>query len=468
MKFNDKDFLLENDFSKTLYKRFAEKQPIIDYHCHLSPKEIAEDKHFTNIGEIWLAGDHYKWRAMRACGVDEKYITGDASDYEKFKKFCECMPSLIGNPLYHWAHLELKDSFGCRYVICPENCDAIWSYTSKYIADTRMSARKLIERFDVRVICTTDDPADSLEYHEQIARENTSFKVYPTFRPDALLASDVKGYADYIGRISDASGVKVSNLETLYDALRVILDRFDRLGCRTADHGFNTALKFKKPDEFHADEILVKAIEHNGVGIGEDEVTLLATQLMRFLAGEYKRRGWVMQWHIGALRNPNVKMLKAIGKDSGFDSISGVPFITDTALLLNYLEEADLLPRTIIYSLNPNDNAAVSVISGAFCKGGSAAPYVTQGIAWWFNDTYNGMKAQLQSYAELMPLGKFVGMETDSRSFLSYSRHDYFRRILCNMIGEWMDRGFIPDDMQSVGKLVSDICYNNAKNYFGF
>lgn len=465
--FNDRDFLLENESAKILYNRFAAKQPIIDYHCHLSPKEIAEDKHFTNIGEIWLSGDHYKWRAMRECGVDEKYITGDASDYEKFKAFCSCMPSLIGNPLYHWAHLELRDSFGCNYVICEKNCDAIWNFTSDYIREKGMSARALITRFDVRAICTTDDPADSLEYHEAIAKEDLSFKVCPTFRPDNLFTLNAKDYPAYVSRLGERAGVKIEDIKDLYTALTKLLDDFDRLGCVTSDHGFNTALYFEKPNEFIANEIFTRALAGDK-DITEKEITLFTCQIMRFLAGEYKKRDWVMQWHIGALRNPNKKMLSAIGKDSGYDSISGKSYITEVAELLNYLEEADLLPRTIMYSLNPNDNAALAVISGAFCKGGTKAPYVTQGIAWWFNDTYNGMRNQLISYAELMPIGKFIGMETDSRSFLSYSRHGYFRRILCNLIGEWMERGFIPDDIAAAGKIVSDICYNNAKEYFGF
>lgn len=465
--FNGRDFLLQTESAKILFNRFASKQPIIDYHCHLSPKEIAEDKHFTNIGELWLSGDHYKWRAMRECGIDEKYITGNASDYEKFKAFCSCMPSLIGNPLYHWAHLELRDSFGCNYVICEENCDAIWRVTSEYIAESGMSARSLINKFDVRAICTTDDPADSLEYHELLSKQSLAFKVCPTFRPDNLFVLTDKNYQDYISRLSMRSGVKIEDIKTLYSALSKIIDDFDRLGCVTADHGFNTALTFQRPDEFHANEIFLKALRGDK-SISDDDITIFTCQIMRFLAGEYKKRDWVMQWHIGALRNPNRKMLKAIGKDSGFDSISGKSCITEIAELLNYLEEADILPRTIMYSLNPNDNAALAVISGAFCKGGDKAPYVTQGIAWWFNDTYNGMRNQLISYAELMPLGKFIGMETDSRSFLSYSRHGYFRRILCNLIGEWMESGFIPNDIAMAGKIVSDICYNNAKEYFNF
>jgi len=465
--FINKDFLLESKSAAELYGKYAKDCPIIDYHCHLSPKEIAEDKHFTNIGEIWLSGDHYKWRAMRECGVDERYITGNASDYEKFKAFCSCMPSLIGNPLYHWAHLELHDSFGCDLVISEENCDAIWNYTSDYIIEHGMSARSLISRFDVRAICTTDDPADSLEYHESILKENLPFKVCPTFRPDNLFSLNAKDYPGYIERLSKRSGVRIEDLKTLCAALEMVIDDFDRLGCVTSDHGFNTALYFEKPNEFYANEIFTRALSGKG-HIEDNEITLFTCQMMRFFASEYKKRDWVMQWHIGALRNPNRKMLKAIGKDSGYDSISGKCYIAEVAELLNYLEDADILPRTIMYSLNPNDNAALAVISGAFCKGGRKAPYVTQGIAWWFNDTYSGMRNQLISYAELMPLGKFIGMETDSRSFLSYSRHGYFRRILCNLVGEWMERGFIPNDMAAAGKIISDICYNNAKEYFGF
>ncbi len=466
--FNSREFLLDTECAKTLYHRFAEGMPIVDYHCHLSPEEIANDKKFTNIGEIWLSGDHYKWRAMRECGVDEKYITGDASDYEKFKAFVGCMPYLYGNPIYHWAHLELKDSFGCNLVIKPENCDTIWRLTSDYIGKTGMSAVSLIKKFDVRVICTTDDPADSLEYHKIIKDKGYTFKVLPTFRPDKALTPNEKGYADYIEKLGAANGVHINDLQSLYAALKVALDRFGEMGCKVSDHGFNTVLEFVEPDEFHANEILTKAIEKNGRGITDEEASLLSTQLMRFLAGEYKERGWVMQWHIGALRNPNTKMLKSLGRDTGFDAISGVPTILGVASLLNYLEKNDKLPKTIIYSINPSDNAAICALSGSFCKGTDAAPYVTQGIAWWFNDTFDGMRNQLKTYAELMPLGKFVGMETDSRSFLSYSRHDYFRRILCSLVGRWMEEGFIPDNMADAGRLVTDICYSNAEKYFGF
>ncbi len=468
MQFNSRDFLLDSDSAKILYHRFAEGMPIIDYHCHLSPKEIYEDKGFTNIGEIWLSGDHYKWRAMRECGVDEKYITGNASDYEKFKAFVGCMPYLYGNPIYHWAHLELKDSFDCSLIIKPENCDAIWHLTSEYIERTGMSAVSLIKKFDVRVICTTDDPADSLEYHEKIKSKGLGFKVLPTFRPDKALSPNEKGYAGYIEQLGLANNTHITDITSLCNALEVALDRFDALGCKISDHGFNTALVFEAPDEFHANEIFVKALENNGKGITDMEADLFRAQLMRYLANEYKKRGWVMQWHIGALRNPNEKMLRAIGRDTGFDSISASPTILGVAGMLNYLEKNDRLPKTIIYSINPADNAAICTLSGSFCKGCNSSPYVTQGIAWWFNDTFEGMRNQLKTYAELMPLGKFVGMETDSRSFLSYSRHDYFRRILCSLIGGWMDEGFIPDSMADAGRLISDICYSNAEKYFEF
>ncbi len=467
-EFITRDFLLDSEYAKVLYREFAEGMPIIDYHCHLSPEDIANDKKFTNIGEIWLSADHYKWRAMRECGVDEKYITGDASDYEKFKAFVECMPYFYGNPIYHWAHLELRDSFGCNLVIKPENCNEIWRVTSEYIEKSEMSAVSVIEKFNVKIICTTDDPADSLEYHEKINEKGYSFKTLPTFRPDKVFASNVKGYAEYIERLSKANNVHITDIQSLFAALKVSLDRFGKAGCKISDHGFNNCLNFVEPDEFHANEIFSKAIENNGKGITDKEATLLSAQLMRFLAGEYKERGWVMQWHIGAVRNPNERMLKILGRDTGFDAISGIPTISGIAAMLNYLEKSDRLPRTVIYSLNPSDNAAICAIAGSFCKGSFASPYVTQGIAWWFNDTFDGMRNQLKTYAELMPLGKFIGMETDSRSFLSYSRHDYFRRILCSLVGKWMADGFVPDSIEDAGKLISDICYGNAEKYFGF
>ena len=465
--FMDRDFLLSSETARRLFHSYAEKQPIIDYHCHLSPEQIAKDQRYTNITEVWLYGDHYKWRAMRSCGVSEKYITGDASDFEKFRAYCACMPKLIGNPLYHWSHLELRRYFDCDLIISEQNCDEIWRITAEKLSDPQMSARNLILRSGVEVVGTTDDPADSLVYHAQLKKEGFAVNVAPSFRPDKALALHKKGIRDYIAALGKANGVEITDLASLCKAYGNALDRFCALGCRAADHGLDTFLCVM-PNEFHANEIFTRAIEKNGKVITEDKAVLFRTQIMRFLSAEYKKRRWVMQWHIGALRNPNVKMLKSLGRDTGFDSISGTPCITGVAGLLNYLEEADILPKTILYSINPSDNAAICALSGSFCKGGNGAPYVTQGIAWWFNDTFSGMKNQIISYAELLPLGKFVGMETDSRSFLSYSRHDYFRRILCSVIGEWMEDGFIPYDPESAGKLISDICYNNAKEYFEF
>lgn len=463
------DFLLTTATAKTLYHTYAEQLPIIDYHCHLSPREIAEDKHYANITEVWLYGDHYKWRAMRSCGVDEKYITGDASDYEKFRAWCSIMPRLIGNPLYHWSHLELRRYFDCDLILNESNCDAIWALTAERLQSPDMSARALITRSRVAVVCTTDDPADSLDYHRQLAAEGFPTQVLPTFRPDAALNLDKKGYADYIRRLGEANGIAITDLETLKAAMVTALDRFAAAGCRVADHGISDALTFTVPNEYAADDILRRALAADGKGITPEECTMFRSQMMRFFGQQYVARGMVMQLHMGVLRNPNTAMFKKLGPDSGFDTVYGPSYIPALSALLNYLHEADALPRTVLYAINATDNAAIGTLCGTFCVGdGSGLPRVTQGSAWWFNDHIDGMRDQLRSYAALSALGNHLGMLTDSRSFLSYPRHEYFRRILCAQLGEWVEAGQYPADYDALAQLVMDICFNNTKNYFGF
>jgi len=468
-QFITNDFLLTTSTAKTLYHTYAETLPIIDYHCHLSPREIAENKQYANITEVWLYGDHYKWRAMRSCGVDEKYITGDASDYEKFRAWCGIMPKLVGNPLYHWSHLELRRYFDCDLILNEDNCDAIWALTAEKLQSPDMTAQALITRSHVAIVCTTDDPADSLEYHKQIADSNFTTQVLPTFRPDAALNIDKRGITAYIKCLGEANDVDITDYESLKVAMTVALDRFTAAGCRVADHGISDALTFAVPNEYAAGEIFKKALANDGKGMTPEEMTLFRSQMFRFFGQQYVARGMAMQLHMGVLRNPNTEMFQKLGPDSGFDTIYGPSYIPALAALLNYLNEADALPRTVLYPINPTDNAAIGTLCGTFCVGdGTGVPRVTQGSAWWFNDHIDGMRTQIRSYAALSALGNHLGMLTDSRSFLSYPRHEYFRRILCAQLGEWVEAGQYPADYDALAQLVIDICYNNTKKYFGF
>ena len=463
--FMDKDFLLSTDTAKHLFHDYAAKQPIIDYHCHLSPKEIAEDKRYSNITEVWLYGDHYKWRAMRSCGVSEQFITGNASDYEKFRAYCRCMPKLAGNPLYHWSHLELRRFFDCELILNEENCDEIWRVTAEKLADPKMSARNLIVNSGVTMVGTTDDPADSLEYHKQLQREGFATLVAPSFRPDKGLAIGKKGIRDYIRALGNANGVEITDYDTLLEAYRVALDRFEALGCRAADHALDNFV-FVTPDEFHAKEIFARALETDGKGVTVDEVRLFVCQMLRFFGLEYVRRGMVMQLHFGVYRNPNNRMLRTLGPDTGYDIIHGANNTAEFADLLNYLDSWDALPRTILYSLNGSDNDAVATLCGAFTGNDSGLPRVVQGSAWWFQDRLDGMREQMRSFAGLASLGNFLGMLTDSRSFLSYPRHEYFRRIFCDLVGNWVENGEYPCDENALRELVEGVSFANAKRYF--
>jgi glucuronate isomerase len=468
-RFLDDNFLLYNDAARLLYHNYAEKLPIIDYHCHVSPKEIAEDKRYSNITELWLGADHYKWRAMRSDGVAEKYITGDASDYEKFRAYARAMPRLIGNPLYHWTHLELRRYFNCDKILSEKTCDEIWELTSDALATPEFSVRSLISRSSVELLCTTDDPADSLEYHKALAAD-TSFdtKVLPAFRPDKGLNINKPGIKAYIEKLGEAAGVAISDIKSLKDAYIKRIDYFDSLGCRTADHGFDEYAGFVKPNEYAAGLVFDKALSSDG-DVTPDELAMFKTEMLRFLAREYSARGWVMQIHFGVLRNANTKMYKAIGPDTGFDCIgAGTIKIADIAALLDIFEKDGYLPRTVLYPINPSDNAAVSALIGSFQTSGDGMPKVMQGSAWWFSDTLDGMRAQMSSLASLSAFGNFLGMLTDSRSFTSYPRHEYFRRILCGLVGGWITEGLYPDDVEETAQIIADICYNNAKNFFGF
>ncbi|MBO5111220.1 MAG: glucuronate isomerase [Clostridia bacterium] len=468
-KFMDEEFLLSNEVASLLYHNYAEKLPIIDYHCHINPSDIAEDRRFNNITELWLSGDHYKWRAMRSAGVPEEKITGNASDYEKFRAYATIMPRLIGNPLYHWTHLELQRYFDCELTLSAETCDEIWELTAKKLAEPQMSARNLIVNSGVEVLCTTDDPADDLHYHKELAADETfKAKVLPAFRPDKAFAIDRPGIKAYLTKLGEACGYEITDLKTLKRAFADRIEFFDSLGCRTADHAidgfvFNTATNW-----YRANEAIVKAIASDGSDVSEGDVHVFRAEMLAFLGAEYKKRGWVMQIHYGAFRNANEPMFKKLGPDTGWDMMGDKISITDIAKLLNFMEKNDSLPRTVIYSLNPTDNAPIGTLLGSFQTSGDGMPKVMQGSAWWFNDTLHGMREQMTSLASLSVFGAFLGMLTDSRSLTSYPRHEYFRRILCDLIGRMVEEGLYPLDMETLSEIVMDICYNNTKRYFKF
>jgi len=463
MPFMGKDFLLTTDAAKELYHEYAAQLPIVDYHCHVSPQEMFEDKHFENIAEVWLGGDHYKWRLMRANGIDEYYVTGDAPDREKFQKFAETLPKAIGNPMHHWCHLELKKYFGYEGILNGETAQEVWDLSCEMLSRKEMGVRGLIEMSNVAFIGTTDDPVDSLEWHEKLAQD-PSFKtvVAPSFRPDKALNIEKDGWLDYIMLLSKTSGVEIRSLRSLEDALRSRMEHFAAHGCRASDHGLDHMVYAVAPRSV-VDEIVRKALE--GQKTTEREAAILKTHLLKFCAGEYVRLDWAMQIHYNCLRNPNSAMFAKIGPDRGFDSIGPQNGSEAIAKLLDALYAQNTLPRTILYSLDAGDNAFLDSIIGAF-QGTECAGKLQHGSAWWFNDNKQGMRDQLISLANIGILGNFVGMLTDSRSFLSYTRHEYFRRILCELIGSWVENGEYPADWKTLGELVSDISYYNAVRYF--
>jgi len=459
----DTDFLLKNETAKTLYHDYAAVMPVIDYHCHVSPEEIANDRRFENIAQAWLGGDHYKWRLIRANGEDEKLITGkESTDYDKFMAFARALPKAIGNPAYHWAHLELQRYFGCDLTLSPATADKIWEICNEKLADAGLSVRGIITKSNVTAIATTDDPADSLEWHKALAGDSSfKTKVVPAFRPDQSMNIEKPGFKKYMEKLGASADIVINSLADLFTALKNRIDYFDKLGCLAADHG----LDYVPYAEGDAAAIFNKAV--NGGSLTENEIETYKTALLLFLGGQYVKHGWVMQLHYSALRNTNTKGFSKLGPDTGFDAISGRECGAKIASLLNRLEQENSLPKTILYSLNPNDDAVLQSISGCFPAAG-IVNRVQQGSAWWFNDTKQGMENQITSFASRGLLGGFLGMLTDSRSFLSYTRHEYFRRILCNLFGEWVENGEYPSDMHTLGAMVQDISYNNTNRYFGF
>jgi glucuronate isomerase len=439
--------------------------PVLDYHCHINPREIAEDRQFENITQVWLGGDHYKWRFMRSCGVDERYITGDASDKEKFLKWAECIGKAIGNPLYHWSHLELQRYFGFKGALSAKTAEEVWELCNKKLAEPSMSVRNLIRQSNVTLICTTDDPVDSLEWHKKIA-EDASFdvKVLPAWRPDKAMNIEKPEYTDYLAKLSEASGVTIRTFADLKKALSNRMDFFASMGCSVSDHALEYVM-YAPAGEQEIEAIFAKRL--SGGNVSREEELQFKTAFMLFVGSEYAKRDWAMQLHYGCKRDNNTTMYKKLGPDTGYDCINNYAPSMQTADFLNALNEAGGLPRTILYSLNPNDNQAIGTILGCF-QDSTAAAKIQQGSAWWFNDHKTGMQDQMTSLANLGNLSGFVGMLTDSRSFLSYTRHEYFRRILCNLLGGWVENGEFPQDYDILGNIVQDISYRNAVNYFKF
>ena len=463
--FMNEDFLLSNETARRLYHDYAAKMPIIDYHCHIDPREIAEDRRFETITQVWLGGDHYKWRQMRSNGVEERYITGDAPDREKFQKYAEMLPRAIGNPLYHWTHLELQRYFGYFGALSGETAEEVWNLCNQKLQEPGMSARGLIAQSNVRLVATTDDPVDSLEWHQKI-REDASCpaKVVPAWRPDKAVNLEKPGFAGYIAKLAEVGGKEIATVDDLLAALDARLDYFDKMGCRAADHGLDYMVYEEAPYS-EINEAFQKALAGKPLTLHETEA--YKTALVLALGRGYAKRGWVMQLHFGALRNTNTAMFRKIGADTGYDCMAFHPGTDALAKLLDALEITGELPKTVVYSLNPVENQAIDTIIGAF-QGAGVHGKIQHGAAWWFNDTKSGMTEHLTSLANLSILGNFIGMLTDSRSLLSYTRHEYFRRILCNLIGGWVENGEYPNDVEFLGKMVQDISYNNTKAYFGF
>jgi glucuronate isomerase len=459
------DFLLHSETAKRLFFDHAENMPIIDYHSHLPPSEIAEDKQFQNITDIWLKGDHYKWRAMRTLGIDERFITGDSSDREKFDKWSYAIPYTVRNPLYHWSHMELKNYFGIKKLLNPESSDEIYSVCNDFLKQPDFRAKQLLMKMKVEVVCTTDDPVHSLAAHREIQNQKFETRVLPTFRPDQSYAFESpETYNQYIDKLVRVSGRNIETLGDLLDALENRVDYFHQNGCRLSDHGLK-----RLPSAGNGvinPETCFQSIR-NSKTLTDEEADRLQFEILIHLGKLYNKYGWVQQFHLGAMRNPNTRMYNQFGEAAGFDSIGDYSQGENLAKFLNELDKTDQLPKTILYNLNPSDNAIMATMAGNF-NDGSIKGKVQFGTAWWFLDQKDGMEDQMNILSNMGLLSCFAGMLTDSRSFLSYPRHEYFRRILCNLIGKDIENGELPADHNWFGKIVRDICYHNAKDYFDF
>lgn len=464
-QFMDKDFLLSTETAKKLYHEHAAAVPVLDYHCHINPAEIANDRKFDNITQVWLGGDHYKWRQMRSNGIEERYITGDAPDREKFQKWAETLEKAIGNPLYHWSHLELQRYFGYTGALNSDTAEEVWNLCNAKLQEDSMSVRNLIKQSGVTLICTTDDPIDTLEWHQKIAADDTfDVQVLPAWRPDKAMNIEKVDYVHYINLLSEVSGVKISTFATLKEALQNRLSYFAANGCSVSDHGLEYVMYVPASEE-EIENIFAKRMM--GEEITRDEELKYKTAFMVFVGKEYHRLDWAMQLHYGCKRDNNALLFNQLGPDTGYDCINNFAPASQMADFLNTLNASDQMPRTIIYSLNPNDNAAIGTIIGCFQDAGVVGK-IQHGSAWWFNDHKTGMTDQMISLANLGLLGNFIGMLTDSRSYLSYTRHEYFRRILCELVGNWVENGEYPNDEKVLGKMIENISYYNAVNYFGF
>lgn len=462
--FMDADFLLDTETARTLFREGAQATPIFDWHCHLSPKEIYENKEPEDIAALWLGGDHYKWRAMRSFGIAEEYITGGASGYKKFKAYASMMPACIGNPLYHWSHLELRRYFGIAETLSEKTVDDIWSRANEIIRTGGFTPRRLIEKSNVAALCTTDDPADDLKYH-QLLQQETGFscRILPAFRPDKALGIELPGFPAWLSAMERTAGGRITSFAALCAVLKRRIAFFDSLGCRASDHAF-AHVPYAEATEPQLEEIFEKGAA--GEPLSQWEMDAYRTALLQVLAREYARLGWGMELHIGAMRNNNTRMFRALGPDTGYDSCADDTAVQNLSPLLDSLEVEGNLPKTILFALNPKDNYVLSTMLGNF-QNDDVPGKLQFGSAWWFNDHIDGMREQLRTLANTGVLGRFVGMVTDSRSFLSYPRHEYFRRILCGMIGEMVEAGWYPADMDTLIQIVRDISYNNAVRYFG-
>jgi glucuronate isomerase len=463
-KFINDSFLLENSFAEELYHTYAKQQPIIDYHNHLPPQEIAEDKIFGNLTNVWINGDHYKWRAMRTLGIDEKFITGAGSEKEKFMYWAKTVPYTMRNPLYHWTHLELARYFDVYDLLNEKSAEKIYHETSEKLSSPEYSCQNLLLKVNAEVVCTTEDPTDTLEQHQKLAKSNFGVKVSTAFRPDKAILINNNGYNDYIDALGKSADITISSYDDLGDALKRRIAYFHQNGCRLCDHGLDQ-MYFEKFTESEIKAIFQK--KRNGHAITDEEALKFQSAILLFLSETYHEYGWVQQFHLGALRNNNARMHQILGPDTGWDSINDYPQAQKLSAFLNALDSKDKLTKTIIYNLNPADNEVMATMIGNF-NDGSIKGKIQFGSGWWFLDQKDGMTKQLNALSNMGLISCFIGMLTDSRSFLSFPRHEYFRRVLCNLLGDEIKRGELPNDMEWIGKLVSDISYNNAKNYFDF